>query len=802
MSNITNQELTLLRTQPHSTKLWLSIYQPPTVLAAQVNDSGIEKGDYLITYDSLSVGSHLLVQSGMTLWVGSAAGLDDLGKVRVRSATSSVLTVAENDHIDWADDLYLTVVSFFEINAVYPRIIQDPADELNVIFYKDYDIAYTDQNEVLGSFVCMGPHYAGFLDGGVEQVYYSASGTSNFKGDALTYSWFFQGATVTGSAVQNPGYVTYNTPGHYTTRLTVSNASGGEDVSYRHISIYDRPENGVNVPILAWEFGQLTGSRQNGGYTGRIKIRQPVSNSLIKEGSLVVIFSDDRYGETVQSIGGNAENRSTIKFVGYILEDTISFDYADGSVEFEVGSPTEVMKRAEGFSISVESKTGPTTTTWFQLLNMKVERALYHYLRWHSTCLLTMDVRFNGTDQNIQFFDADRSSIFDAVDTLIKGALVGSTVSDAQGRLYFEVEGYTAGITLTNTFTLDKQDWMGSPEIWEADDAVSFIEAGGIKYDGPTANTFSAFLASAPGEAPAYRGNLERFQGLALSSQSQLNTLLGDIFAWRNNPYPSNFFTLVGNYANFGIAPQEKISINVSPDDTPRGINFMGQEFRVEQIDWVYDSPNEFLYYVISFSQLTSGIPASTIVIPDVPPVEGDPGSGGGSFDVPPFNVPPLPFTEPSSVGGAITQIGFASHVGTNASTQEDSDGDMILNAVHVDPDGYITDGNAKIPLQGGGLYHVTAELHYNRTSIGDERVVEFTLRFMNYSIGALQLIFPTSKTYSVGKVGVSSSIPSDSITLSAIVDASLYDELAFSSTASVDITWSRVLYVTIMRIA
>lgn len=799
MSKITNQELSLLRTQPHSTKLWLSIYQPPTRLAARVNDSGIAKGDYLITYDSLSVGSHSLVASGMTLWVGSAAGLDDYGHVRVRSATSTVLTVAENDHIDWADNLYLTVVAFFEINAVYPRIIQDPADELNVIFYKDYDIAYTNQNTVLGSFVCMGPHHAGFLDGGVEQVYYSASGTSNFKGDALTYSWFFQGATVTGSSSQNPGYINYTSPGHYTTRLTVSNASGGEDVSYRHISIYDRPENGTNVPILSWEFGQLSGSRMNGGYVGRVKIRQSVSNTLIKEGSLVVIFSDDRYGGTVQSIGGNAENRSTIKFVGYILEDTISFDYADGSVEFEIGSPTEVMKRAEGFSISVESKTSPTT--WFELVNMKVARALYHYLRWHSTFLMTNDVMFNGTDQNIQFFDADRSSIFDAVDTLMKGALVGSSVCDNQGRLYFEVEGYTEGITLSNVFTLDKQDWMGSPEIWEADEGTSFIEAGGIKYDGPTANTFSAFLASAPGEAPAYRGNLERFQGLALASQDQLNTLLGDVFAWRNNDYPSNFFTLVGNYANFGIAPQEKISINVSPNDTPRGVNFMGKEFRAEQIDWVYDARNEFLYCVVNFSQLTSGFAASTIVIPDVPPVEGDPNGGGGSFDVPPFNVPPLPFTDPASSGNSITQIAFASHNGTNGALDEDGNSNMILSAIHVDPDGYLTDGNAQIPIQGGGLYHVTAELHYYRTSVGDERVVDFTFSMKNYSVGVLQLIFPVSETYSVGKVGVTDAIPASSITLTAIVDGNLYDAIAFSSTAAVDINWSRIMYVTIMRL-
>lgn len=801
MSKITNQELTLLRTQPHSTKLWLSIYQPPTVFAARVNDVDIAKGEYEITYDSLSAGSRLLVEAGMTLWVGSAAGLDDYGKVRVRSITASVVTIAENDHINWADNLYLTIVSFYEINAIYPRIIQDPADELNVIFYKDYDIAYSNQNTVLGSFVNMGPHHAGFLEGGTHSVYYSASGTSNLKSDALTYAWFFQGGTVTGSTSQTPGNINYTSPGQYTTRLVVSNASGGTDTSYRHVSIYDRPENGSNNPILLWSLEQLTGAKENGGYNGRVKIRQSISNTLLKDGSLVVIFADDSYGGTNQSIGGNAQGRAKIVFVGYVIDGSIEYDYADSSVEFDMGSPTEIMKISEGFSISVESKAAPAT--WYELLNMNIKRALYHYLKWHSTFPMTNDVSFLGTDQNIQFFDADRESLYDALHTLISTALIGGSTCDRQGKLWFEVNGYTAGITLETNFTLDSQDWIGKPEIdQQQNNQISFIETGGIAYDGPTLNTFTALLSSAPGDAPAYKGKLNRFQGLALASQAQLNTLVGDIFAYQNSEFPLSSFSLAGNYRNFDLAPQEDILINMGAAQNVRGISFFGKKFLVTNIDWVYLSREEFFYPLISFVEDTQGFDGDTIIIPDVPPVEGDPAGGGGSFDVPPFNVPPLPFTDPpSGSGGSITQIGFASHSGNNFSTFEDSDFDMILNNVHVDPDGYITDGNAKIPIQGGGLYHVTADIHYYRTSIGDAKVVEFSFRLMNYKIGALELIFPTTQAYSVGKVGVSSSIPMASATLTAIVDGNLYDTIAFSSIAAVDINWSRIMYVTIMRL-
>ena len=90
----------------------------------------------------------------------------------------------------------------------------------------------------------------------------------NLKGETLSYHWLFEGGNPTGSSDQAPGNVAYATPGHYTTELIVSGTSvGAVDNSYRHISIYDRPEAGTNVPILNWELQSLSGSRDQGGYT-------------------------------------------------------------------------------------------------------------------------------------------------------------------------------------------------------------------------------------------------------------------------------------------------------------------------------------------------------------------------------------------------------------------------------------------------------------------------------------------------------------------------------------------------------
>ena len=348
MSVITNQEVELLRETPKNTKLYLSVYQPTTILSARVNDVAIAKDARAITYDSVSAGSYTDIIAGMTLLVGTSAGSGDKGKVRVKSATSTVITVAENSHIDWDDNDYLTILNFFEINGVYPRIIQDPNDETTLIFYKDYDVVYTNQNYNLGSMIVMGNHHAGFIAGANHQVYYSASGTSNLLGETLSYHWDFQGGSPSTFAGQNPGYVNYGTAGHYRTTLTVSGTSSGAvDTSFRHVSIYDRPENGSSNPILNWNLDDLSGDRNKGGYVGKVKIYQLIPESTLRDGSLIVVFSEDRFGTTVQSIGGNSENRDSIFFVGYVVEGTITYNYKESTVEFEIGSPSEVMKAAE-----------------------------------------------------------------------------------------------------------------------------------------------------------------------------------------------------------------------------------------------------------------------------------------------------------------------------------------------------------------------------------------------------------------------------------------------------------------------
>ena len=254
----------------------------------------------------------------MTLLVGTSSGNDDVGRIRIRSATSSQFVVAENS-ISWADNLYLTVLRYWEVWPVYPRIISDPDDSENVIFYKDYDIAYTDQNSKFGSFVCAGPHRAAYIDEstGKARIYWSSEDTDPIKGTLSSYNWAFEGGSPTGSTSANPGYVEYDTPGHYVTRLQVTTSLGVTDTTYRYVSIYHKQGHGSYLPPQKWKLQDISGSRGEGGYT--LSIRMYENLDAIKDGSVVVLFGDDYYGGVKASLGGDSTGNSGIFLVGYVL---------------------------------------------------------------------------------------------------------------------------------------------------------------------------------------------------------------------------------------------------------------------------------------------------------------------------------------------------------------------------------------------------------------------------------------------------------------------------------------------------
>lgn len=623
-------DLQLVKTRPQQTELFLSVFQPRIVMKARVNNVNIVKGARTIAFDTVTFGSDLVVEAGNDLWVGSSDGAKDVGRVRIKSITPTSMEVAENSEINWADNQYLTVYRFWQVLPVYPRIIQNPSDEEDVIFYKDYDVAYTNQNSILGSFLNMGSHRAAFAPA---QLWYTSSGTYSLQtGTILSYNWAFEGGNPTGSTQSNPGYVSYATPGQYVTRLIVSGSNGAVDKSYRYVSIYNPINSGTNLPYQRWKLDSLDGSRDEGGYSASITIYE--SSEPIEEGSVVVLFSKDFYGNTERSLGGNQENNSGIFFVGYVLDGSVEYDYEKSTVKFELGSITNYMKQMDGFSVSVESH--PSPGKWYQLLDLDINNAIYHYLKWQSTVLSTTDVGRSDNNPKIQYFDADRTSLFDAIDNLVRSAVVGKAVADRQGKIWLERD-LTIQPTgsIRSIMDITSNDWRDSPSFDEnMIQKLSYLEMGGINFSGAYTGTFQALMANAPGGTPSYRGGVERTQGLALDSQSDLNSIVQNLYAFKNNRIAQIDMNLAGAYRNLDIAPQEPVNVTINPSDTVRGVN-VRNDFNINSMSWEYDPETKMLLPNTGLIPWVNGRHVEVINIPATP--------NEGGYAIPPIQVPNIP---------------------------------------------------------------------------------------------------------------------------------------------------------------
>lgn len=617
-------QLDLLRSKRHRTKMYLGVYQPETVLKAQVNDAGAAQGDYEITFDNVTEGDANLIIAGMTMYVGLNEGGKGLGRIRVRSIAGSVITVAENDHIQWVDDAYIWVVRFWEPWAVYPRIVLD-GDNVPT-FYKDYDITYSDQNLNMSPVVNMGPHLAAFRETGTIHLDYSSSGSFGPSDSALSsYEWWFEGGDPTGSTDAHPADISYAVPGHYTTHLKITDAAGKDSTGYRHVQVYDRPGEGNAVPIRNFGLAAIEGNRDQGGWSSRFWIREEADFDKIVDGALVVLFTDDWYDGQKISMGGNAFDRPWVLFVGYIEGESIRYNSYTSRLDFRVTSVTNLSDLKNTFSATLETKIGPSD--WYEMYDLTMDKGIIHFLRWQTTLLNIADFARTGYDADVQYIDFSRGSIYGEVSGLLESAREGKFVSDRQGKMWSELEvnyvitGSRSQTKYPDILDLEREDWHGEFMLErEYLERSSYIEAGGIAYSGQVTGSFEPYIGGAPGDAPAYAGGVQRRTGLILESQIDVNEFAGLALADINADYPLISFSLIGDYRFIDIAPQEFIRCTITESDTFRDILWDKKRVIPKEMTIRYDARNETLLYDLTVKEETSGPPGETVLIPVDPP--------------------------------------------------------------------------------------------------------------------------------------------------------------------------------------
>jgi len=653
MPNVT-ANLATLRTHPHKIKLYLAVLKPVTIYSALVNNGAAAKGDRTIIFDG-GAGTLVNVKAGMSLWVGTGAGWQDKGRIRIKSTTDTgggtgTFVVAENGHIDWKDDDFLTAKENYEYWPVYPRI------DDNGIFYKDYDVAYTDENEKFYPVPVMGPPACAFLTGTPAAVNVAFDGQASWcPGTTVAWgvgksTWTFPSGTPNTSTAATPGNVKWSAAGTYWVSLAAKDTANGKiTIGYRPVFIFDRS---ANMPYTDFEVRNIRGSLKSGGWDFDVTVFGDADSAEFADGTMVVLFAEAWYGTTAKAFGMNHPDRHNIRCVGWIVDETVRKDPESGDVSFSVQGLAGLMKSRQNFSVALDYESG-TPNKWYKLKLMDTERAIHHYLYWHSTVCKMTDVRVPSVFRagfpsayKIKFQDFARGSLFGALERLCEEAFyVCGTDRASCLWIDFNLQCLEAAYrgSVTNVMLLAHRDWEGALEIQrKVELAVNIVDFEGMAYDG---TTITPVLSIAPGEAPAYMGSPKPSKSHILDPagdwQGKANLLAGLKYAELNNEFPDISFPCMGDYSISDIVPREYFTLTLVAADTKRGIEWAAQNLVVEQVEERYDHEAGACAVSFAFAKATLGTAGVT---GDYPPAEPP---------TPPDNPPSPPIPPPTpGLGG------------------------------------------------------------------------------------------------------------------------------------------------------
>lgn len=638
---ITSPELTLLRSDGQWTKLYLAIYRPNTIYTARLN--GVPSSNdraYQITFDGGS-GTLANVKAGMTLYVGSTAGAHDLGMCVIRKAPiAGTFYIGLTSEITWADNCYLTVVDDFELWAKHATIASG-------VLSMNVDVAYSDQHDDFAPVPVLGPHAVAWLDDADVDVLFSSSDSWVIGSTISGHAWTAPGSSASSGMATATPTITYDTPGCYAVYCTVTAANGKSTTGVRHVFVYDRD---ASQPSTVFQLSQCIGDHDTGGWMFDMTMEAEASLSEIRDRALVVLFAEDWYGSTKQSIGP-IENRENIVCVGRIVGESIRWDRESGLVHFTVQGLQHWLNQIKAFPVEL-SFVG-AATDWSGMPELTVDRVLWHILYWHSTAIETMDFYPTNDTRYAPDGKTIASKIWGQLVDIAFSKIFAVPGVDRFGRLIVEIDPQMVpegDRDFPEVMQLTDDDWVEGLQFDRVivnDCSLISLNAEEVNSGGFAVTRYSL----SPGHVPRRYGEPEMIDRVLCASQSNANEQAGLVLGWRTNPYPDVPVNFAMNNRMIDCFPRQTCGFAMATDDTPREVaiavqliprrvalyfdgdigymhpevNFEGETF--EQINTNGDIPDtdEISMEIPPIPSLPS-LPDLPILLPGLP---GDPTASG-----------------------------------------------------------------------------------------------------------------------------------------------------------------------------
>src|SRR5690606_26751411 len=441
MPTLTQDQLNNLLSDNHRSKVYLSIFKP-TIVAQGVISGSFDRGARSINV-SVTSGTLSNVESGMTMIVGS-------DRIRVKSVNGTTVNVAENS-IKWTNGVSFKILRNWELWSVFPFV---QADNDNLTVKQDYDIDYVDQNEKPDPVPVMGSAVARKLVNGSTQIYFDGSDSFTIDGSPIvSYLWEFEGGNPSMSTDATPGYVTWNTAGSYWTSLTVTNSHGKSFTGRRQIIIHDDND----PPITKFEISSLRGAWDTNGWEAEIAIHEAVPKGTFYDRCFIVLWREDWFnGNKVEY--GLVTDREEILFTGWVDGESISRTPYNNVIRFRARGAVPFMEGLSSFPVTLEYNSNPSS--WWEMPDLTVDKAVWFYLRWHTTALTLCDFHKSGDARLSKYIDFEEGSVAQSINQLTDTRGIFARLgSDQYGRMHLEVNAQMHTGTITNVMTLDDRFW-------------------------------------------------------------------------------------------------------------------------------------------------------------------------------------------------------------------------------------------------------------------------------------------------------------------------------------------------------
>lgn len=552
---------------------------------------------------------------GMTLDIGTSAGLRDVGMVRIRfyGSDSNTVTIAETAPADLPVEVGHFVTARLEYlpwqipkRIVYTRV----AGVITAVTeYLDYDLVYpggsdpfppkgniTAGHNADGSLKHVEPF--GWLDAGqtYRTVHLSAldSVVHNVGATLGTVLWFIEGGVIVTPGVLTDTEIDVQFQlGFHTIHLLVADSAGAGDNFYRHMPIWvDDPDN----PTMVLRNFNVTSDETELGREMQFEFfgdANEADETVIPEKSLVCYFEEPTWAD-----GDTPPESYRTQVLGWVTDDDPLLKLQESKYGIKVGGTQVWKSRFRANSIGLID-TGSTPTTYTEMQHITVDRAIDFSLRATDTLRSLANVYYTRVTTKVEALTLPQGDAWTQVSEAVPYAAMSAAGCDSFGNIWMRklYSFLSAGqrLTVLEAISLTNADWtdqdgldlpttkinkvgmvVGSAEYWNSGRVLYASQAPGLR------SGYGVGLPKLPDQyvdPPTPQGDLNRLTGL---------------FYWHeNNPRPTVTLILLGNLDVIEPCWQQPILITWAAD-TIRGITFDNTPFVVKHVSVSHtNSPDE-----------------------------------------------------------------------------------------------------------------------------------------------------------------------------------------------------------------